>query len=231
MHHARRTGGEAVTRRWAGLAGVVAGLAGLGLAGLVAWLAAPAGSPVTAVGELIIELLPAPLVNFGKETLGFADKPILLAMIVLGVLLLCGLAGRLEYRRRFAGAAVFAVVAVLGLIGVSAQPGPHADRVRAHRRRTAARLRDPAHLDHQAASLAPAPGGADAEAESADRRRFLGWTLVRRRRRRGRRRRRAAAGPAPPSAVQTAPGAARAADRRPSPPRPCPPGPTSACPT
>ncbi len=44
-------------------------------------------------------------------------------MIVLAVLLLCGLAGRLEYRRRFGGAVVFAGVAVLGLIGVSAQPG------------------------------------------------------------------------------------------------------------
>ena len=44
-------------------------------------------------------------------------------MIVGAVLLLCGLAGRLEYRRRFAGAAVFAGVAVLGLLGVSAQPG------------------------------------------------------------------------------------------------------------
>ena len=54
---------------------------------------------------------------------GFADKPMLLAMIVAAVLVLCGLAGRLECRRRFGGAAVFAGVAVLGLIGVSAQPG------------------------------------------------------------------------------------------------------------
>ena len=134
---------------------------------------------MTAVGELIIALLPGPLVNFGKETLGFADKPILLVMVVLAVLLLCGLAGRSEYRRRFAGAAVFAVVAVLGLVGVSAQPGAATDRVRADHRRTAARLPDPAHLDHQAA---PAGGRAgrptDAEAESAARRSFLGWTLV-----------------------------------------------------
>ncbi len=114
---------EAAARRWAGLAGLVAGLAGLGLSGLAAWLVAPAGAPVTAVGELIIDVLPAPLVNFGKEVLGFADKPILLAMIVIAVLALAGLAGRLEYVRRFAGAAVFAIIAVLGLIGISAQPG------------------------------------------------------------------------------------------------------------
>ncbi len=123
MHMRDRTTADAVTVRWAGLAGMVAGLAGLGIAGVTGWLTGPGGFPVTAVGELVIELLPAPLVNFGKETLGFADKPILLAMIVGAVLLLCGLAGRLEYRRRFAGAVVFAGVAVLGLLGVSAQPG------------------------------------------------------------------------------------------------------------
>ncbi len=114
---------DVTAHRWAGIAGVVAGLAGLGLAGLAAWLLAPAGAPVTAVGELIIALLPAALVNFGKEVLGFADKPILLTMIILGVLALAGLAGRLEYARRFAGAAVFAIIAVVGLIGISAQPG------------------------------------------------------------------------------------------------------------
>ena len=78
MHMRDRTAADAVTARWAGLAGLVAGLAGLGIAGVTAWLTGPGGYPVTAVGELIIELLPAPLVNFGKETLGFADKPILL---------------------------------------------------------------------------------------------------------------------------------------------------------
>src|SRR5215218_275450 len=111
-----------VTRWWARLAGAVAGLAGLAIAVLVAWVLAPVGSPVPAVGELIIDLLPAPLVNFGKDALGTADKPVLLAIIVVAVLLLCALAGQLELQRRFAGAAVFAMVAVLGIIGITAQP-------------------------------------------------------------------------------------------------------------
>jgi DMSO/TMAO reductase YedYZ molybdopterin-dependent catalytic subunit len=110
------------TRRWAWLAGAVAGLAGLAITNLVAWLVARAGSPVAAVGELIINLLPGSLVNFGKETLGTADKPVLLAIIVVAVLILCALAGQLELRRRFAGAVIFAVVAVIGLIGIGAQP-------------------------------------------------------------------------------------------------------------
>src|SRR3712207_269417 len=173
-----RAAPDVVTGRWAGLAGVIAGLAGLGIAGLVAGRIAPGGSPVTAVGELIIALLPAPLVNFGKEVLGFADKPILLGMIVLGVLALCGLAGRLEHRRRFAGAAVFGLVAVLGLIAISAQPGVqptayvptivglllgylilHTLITKLHRWRT----RRAAH---------------DSGVVSADRRSFLAWTLV-----------------------------------------------------
>jgi DMSO/TMAO reductase YedYZ molybdopterin-dependent catalytic subunit len=108
---------------WARLAGVVAGLAGLAIAGLVAWAVAPAGSPVPAVGELIIRLLPAPLVNWGKETLGTADKPVLIAIIMVAVLALSGLAGQLERRRRYAGAAVFALIAVLGVVGVAARPG------------------------------------------------------------------------------------------------------------
>ncbi len=112
---------------WARLSGVVAGLAGLGVAGLVAWLVAPLGSPVTAVGELIIDVLPPTLVNFGKDVLGFADKPILIALIVAAVLALCGLAGQLEHRRRFGGGAVFALVAVLGVIGVGARSGASAN--------------------------------------------------------------------------------------------------------
>jgi DMSO/TMAO reductase YedYZ molybdopterin-dependent catalytic subunit len=111
------------TRWWARLTGAVAGLAGLGIAGIAAWFVAPtAGSPVPAVGELIINVLPGPLVNFGKDTLGTADKPVLLAIIVVAVLILCAIAGQLEWRRRFAGAAIFAVVAVLGMIGIAAQP-------------------------------------------------------------------------------------------------------------
>ncbi|HEY5845389.1 MAG TPA: oxidoreductase, partial [Microlunatus sp.] len=63
------------------LAGVVAGLTGLAIADLAAWFLAPAAAPLTAVGSTIIDLLPAPLVNWGKETLGTADKPVLLIII------------------------------------------------------------------------------------------------------------------------------------------------------
>ncbi|GAA1429290.1 sulfite oxidase [Microlunatus lacustris] len=110
-------------RRAAWLAGLVAGLAGLAVANLAAWLMGPVGAPVSAVGELVIDLLPAPLVNFGKDTLGTADKPVLVAIITVAVLVVCALAGQAELRRRFGGAALLAVVAVLGLVGVAARAG------------------------------------------------------------------------------------------------------------
>ncbi len=108
---------------WARLAGVAAGLAGLAVNELASWLIAPTGSAVTGVGETVIKLLPAPLINFGKDTLGTADKPILLAIITVVVLAVAGLAGQLELRRKNAGALIFALLAVLGLAGVSSRVG------------------------------------------------------------------------------------------------------------
>jgi DMSO/TMAO reductase YedYZ molybdopterin-dependent catalytic subunit len=166
-------------RWWARLAGIVAGLAGLAVAGLAAWLIAPAGSPVPAVGELIISLLPPPLVNFGKEVLGFADKPVLLAIIVAAVLIICGLAGELEWRRRFAGAPLFAVVAVIGILGVSAQPEV---TISAYIPTIVGLLLGYMILSALVGSLQqwrpPDAAAKDGEAGSAARRKFLAWTLV-----------------------------------------------------
>ena len=104
--------------RWALVCGAAGGLAGIALADLTAWLVAPVGAPVPAVGTMIINLLPAGLVNWGKETLGTADKPVLLAIIILGVLALCAVAGRLELRRPYGGGPAFAAVAAVGLVAV-----------------------------------------------------------------------------------------------------------------
>ncbi len=108
----------AVARRWAWLCGAIAGLGGIAVADLAAWFFAPAGSPIPAVGSRIIDLLPAALVNWGKETLGTADKPFLLAVIFVAVLALCGLAGALELRRPYAGGVIFGALALIGLLAV-----------------------------------------------------------------------------------------------------------------
>jgi DMSO/TMAO reductase YedYZ molybdopterin-dependent catalytic subunit len=177
----RRAEGDVIraARWWARLAGVVAGLAGVAVAGLAAWLIVPTGSPVPAVGELIISLLPAPLVNFGKEVLGFADKPVLLAIIVAAVLIICGLAGELEWRRRFAGAPLFAVVAVIGLVGVGAQPEV---TISAYIPTIVGLLLGYMILSALVSSLQrwrpPDAAAKDGEAGSASRRKFLAWTIV-----------------------------------------------------
>jgi DMSO/TMAO reductase YedYZ molybdopterin-dependent catalytic subunit len=167
------------TRWWARLAGAVAGLAGLAIAELAAWMVAPAGFPVPAVGELIIDLLPGSLVNFGKETLGLADKPALLTIIVVGVLVVCAIAGELELRRRFAGAALFAVVAVLGLSGVGAQ---HDVTFAAYVPTVVGLLLGYMILSTLIGKLQKwGPSGAasvNGQAQSAARRNFLGWTIV-----------------------------------------------------
>lgn len=119
--------GEAASRvagrRWGIACGVIGGLAALAVADFVAYLTAPSGAPLTAVGAMIIGLLPAGLVNWGKEALGAADKPVLLVIVALGVLALYGLAGRMESRRRFAGAPVCVAVAAIGIVAVLTQAG------------------------------------------------------------------------------------------------------------
>lgn len=108
---------------WAAVCGVVAGLLGIGLSDLAARLVTPAGSPLAAVGSVIINLLPAGMVNFGKDFLGHADKPVLLVVVALGVLALCALGGIAELRSRGGGPALFGVVAAVGLICVSVGSG------------------------------------------------------------------------------------------------------------
>lgn len=186
MHQRATTTAGVRTRpaRWAArLAGVVAGVLGLAVADLGSWLVGPAGSPVTAVGALVIDLLPAPLVNFGKDTLGTADKPVLLVIITVAVLAVCGLAGQLEHRRRMAGAAVLALVAVLGVVGVGTQAGATPRLVVPTLAGLALgylllrSLLD--RLQRWQDAAAPADGTApDDGAASVERRRFLRWAVV-----------------------------------------------------
>jgi DMSO/TMAO reductase YedYZ molybdopterin-dependent catalytic subunit len=139
-------------------------------------LVGPSGEPVSAVGALVIDLLPAPLVNFGKDTLGTADKPILLVIITVAVLVVSALAGEVEYRRRRGGAVIFAVVAVLGILGVAARSG------------ATARLLVPTVVGMLLGSMllralvdrlqSWQTTSGDPDAESAARRRFLAWAAV-----------------------------------------------------
>ena len=88
-------------------------------------------------------------------------------------------AGELEWRRRFAGAALFAVVAVLGLIGVAAQPEV---TFAAYVPTIVGLLLGYMILSALVGKLqrwrSPGAAAEDPEAQTVARRTFLGWTIA-----------------------------------------------------
>lgn len=103
--------------RWAAASGVVAVGAGVVAGELAAGLVSPAVSPLTAVGGAVIDAVPPAVKDWAIALFGTSDKVALLVGMALVIAALAALAGVLEYRRRFAGAAV---IAVFGLAGVAA---------------------------------------------------------------------------------------------------------------
>ncbi|GAA0976219.1 Protein-methionine-sulfoxide reductase catalytic subunit MsrP [Nocardioides aquaticus] len=93
--------------------GVLATLVGMGAGHLVAAFTSPASSPVLAVGSAVIDRTPVPLAQWAIRTFGTADKAVLIGSVMLGVLLLAGLAGVLARRRFVVGAAVLVVLVVV----------------------------------------------------------------------------------------------------------------------
>lgn len=99
---------------WAAvLAGAVATALGLGAAELVGGLLHQGTSPVTAVGEAVIQFVPGGAVEAAIGALGTLDKPLLVAGTVLITLLVGALAGLLARHVLLAG---LAVLAALGLL-------------------------------------------------------------------------------------------------------------------
>lgn len=105
------------------LAGLIAGFAGLATSYCLAMVSTIRDAPVVAVAEGVIRLTPGPVVERAIRILGHQDKPFLM----LVTLVLCGLlfawAGRLARRTWWAPAIVFAGLAVVGGVAVSAQRG------------------------------------------------------------------------------------------------------------
>ena len=118
----------------AALAGIAAALAGLGAAELAAALLAPAGSPVLAVGALVIDLVPGWVKELVIALFGTNDKTVLIVTLALGAAVLAAAAGVLELVRpplgrvltvAAGGLAVFAVLtrsSASTLSGCSAMP-------------------------------------------------------------------------------------------------------------
>ncbi|WP_310529565.1 molybdopterin-dependent oxidoreductase [Nocardioides sp.] len=113
-----------LTRLLHALNGVLATLAGVAAAHLVAALTVPAASPVLAVGSTVIDLTPTPVKEWAIKNFGTADKPILIGSVMLGVLILAGIAGIVAARRLTAG--LLMIVALAGVAGVLAMIRPSA---------------------------------------------------------------------------------------------------------
>ncbi len=106
------------------LAGILAALAGTAVGHLVAAVTVPASSPVLAVGTAVINLTPTPLKVWAVRELGTKDKPVLIGSVLLGTLLLAGVAGLLA-RRKFVYGAVL-LVALVAAAGAAALVQPAA---------------------------------------------------------------------------------------------------------
>ncbi len=108
------------------LAGILAALAGTAAGHLVAAVTVPASSPVLAVGTAVINLTPTPLKVWAVRELGTRDKPVLVGSVLLGTLLLAGVAGLLARRRFALGAAllVLLVAAAGGAALIQPAAGP-----------------------------------------------------------------------------------------------------------
>lgn len=107
---------------WAALVGMIAVGVAAAAGELVAFLISPSVTPVTAVGSTVIDLMPQPLKEWAIATFGTADKAALLVVMALVISVLAAVAGIAEIRRRYAGAAVIVVFALIGLAAVLATP-------------------------------------------------------------------------------------------------------------
>ena len=108
---------------WSALVGVVSAAVVLGVAEVAALLTGNAGSPLFAVGSLVIDLAPPGAKDFMIALFGTGDKAALLTLLGILIVVGSGLAGMLERRRPPFGVLVFGVAAVVAIIAVISRSG------------------------------------------------------------------------------------------------------------
>lgn len=101
---------------------MVAAAVALAVAELVAVVTGPGSSPLVAVGGVVVDHAPRPMVEFGIRVFGTLDKP---ALLVGTVLLVAGCAaalGAAAVRRLWIGLAGLAVFAAIGVAAAVSRP-------------------------------------------------------------------------------------------------------------
>lgn len=105
--------------------GVVSTGAGLAAAELLVGFVRGSSSPVIAVGQKVIDLVPLPLKNWAVEAFGTSDK-VVLVVTTLFLVFLAGVAvgGLAVQGRRFAALVGVGLIAVIGIGAVATRPDP-----------------------------------------------------------------------------------------------------------
>jgi DMSO/TMAO reductase YedYZ molybdopterin-dependent catalytic subunit len=104
------------------LAGLLAAAVALGVAELAAALVGPASSPVVAVGDTVITVVPEPVKQFAISTFGENDKIALVVGTLVVVALYAVVIGLVSLRSRRAGAAGIALFGVIGALAAATRP-------------------------------------------------------------------------------------------------------------
>jgi len=104
-----------------GVAGVVAGVVGIGVSVGVAWLTDATTNPVVAVASEVRDRTPGHLAINLVHLVGHADKPLLVGGTTVILLALCWVAGVMSRRSAALGMAVVLVLGVIGTLAVLAQ--------------------------------------------------------------------------------------------------------------
>lgn len=118
----RRRPGTAQRRPWL-LAGVAVTVLAVGLAELLAWVTGPVGAPLTAVGGVLVDAVPAPVKDAAIALFGTADKLVLLLVMAGGLVAVGAGIGAAQHARRPAGTVLLGVLGLLGLLAVLTRAG------------------------------------------------------------------------------------------------------------
>lgn len=116
-------------RRRAVAAGLLAVAAGLGVGHGIARFVDPAASPAVAVAAGVVQLAPTGMKEWAVRTLGTADKPVLVAAVVVVSVGLGGLCGALARSTRWAAAVLVALLVAALLEAEHAFGGAHSARM------------------------------------------------------------------------------------------------------
>ncbi|WP_138443775.1 molybdopterin-dependent oxidoreductase [Sinomonas susongensis] len=104
---------------WSAAAGVLAAVAGVLAGELLAGLASPSLSPVSAVGSAVVDFAPPPAKEWAIQTFGTGDKTFLVTVISIVLLAVGAAAGVLELHRPGAGVAVATLIGIVGIAAVA----------------------------------------------------------------------------------------------------------------